>query len=48
MLAERQRFALHGDRWTEFMAALDAPPCPLPRLARLFRAAMPRDRPDSG
>ena len=35
-LAERQRFGLDAERWTAFQAALDAPPRPLPRLARLL------------
>ena len=35
-LAGRQRFALDADRWTAFMAALDAPPRDLPRLTCLF------------
>jgi uncharacterized protein (DUF1778 family) len=47
-LAERQRFALDADRWTEFMAALEAPPRALPRLERLFREPMPFDRPEPG
>jgi uncharacterized protein (DUF1778 family) len=47
-LAERQRFSLDADRWTEFMAALDAPPRTLPRLERLLRDATPFDRPEPG
>lgn len=42
-LAERQRFALDADRWTAFMAALDAPPRRLPRIERLFREPTPFD-----
>jgi uncharacterized protein (DUF1778 family) len=36
-LADRTRFGLDHERWSEFVAALDAPPRDLPRLARLFR-----------
>ncbi len=36
-LADRTRFALDAERWTAFLAALDAPPRDLPRLERLFR-----------
>jgi uncharacterized protein (DUF1778 family) len=36
VLAERQVFRLDGERWRAFMAALDAPPRPRPRLARLL------------
>jgi uncharacterized protein (DUF1778 family) len=35
-LADRRRFGLDAARWTEFIAALDAPVRPLPRLARLL------------
>lgn len=35
-LADRSRFGLDADRWKAFLAALDAPPRDLPRLARLF------------
>lgn len=36
-LAERQRFGLNAEQWEAFMAALNAPPRPLPRLERLFQ-----------
>ena len=36
-LADRQTFGLDDQRWTEFLAALDAPPRDLPRLARLLK-----------
>src|SRR5882724_11692604 len=36
-LADRSRFGLDADRWTAFIAALDAPPRDLPRLKRLFK-----------
>jgi len=36
-LADRRHFGLDATRWTAFMAALDAPPRPLPRLERLIR-----------
>ena len=37
-LADRQAFALDAARWRAFLAALDAPPRPLPRLERLLKA----------
>ncbi len=37
VLADRQVFRLDARRWAAFMAALDAPPRPRPRLARLLR-----------
>jgi uncharacterized protein (DUF1778 family) len=36
-LPDRQRFVLEGKRWRAYVAALDAPPRPLPRLKRLLR-----------
>jgi uncharacterized protein (DUF1778 family) len=33
--AERQVFRVDAERWSTFLAALDAPPKPRPRLARL-------------
>lgn len=36
VLAERQVFRLDAERWTAFLTALDAPPKPRPRLARLL------------
>ena len=35
-LAEQRRFALDAARWQAFLAALDAPPTPKPRLERLL------------
>ncbi len=35
-LAERRRFGLDAVQWKAFVAALDAPPRPLPRLERLL------------
>jgi uncharacterized protein (DUF1778 family) len=35
-LCDRQQFGLSAERWQEFMAALDAPPRPLPRIKTLF------------
>ena len=35
-LADRRFFGLDAERWEAFLAALDAPPRPLPRLERLF------------
>jgi uncharacterized protein (DUF1778 family) len=36
-LADRRAFRLNAARWKAFMAALDAPPRPLPRLERLLK-----------
>ena len=36
-LADRRQFTLSAPRWKEFLAALDAPPRPLPRLERLLK-----------
>jgi len=36
-LAERRTFALNATQWKAFVAALDAPPRPLPRLERLLK-----------
>ena len=36
-LADRHTFGLDDQRWTEFLAALDAPPRDLPRLASLLK-----------
>ena len=36
-LADRRTFGLDARQWKEFVAALDAPPRPLPRLKRLLR-----------
>jgi uncharacterized protein (DUF1778 family) len=35
-LPDRRRFGLDAERWAAFQAALDAPPSPLPRLAKLL------------
>ena len=35
-LADRQLFHLSKAKWTEFLAALDAPTRPLPRMQRLL------------
>lgn len=35
-LADRQVFRLNGAQWKAFLAALDAPPRPLPRMERLL------------
>ncbi len=40
-LPDRQYFGLDADRWTAFLAALDAPPRPLTRLSRLLREPSP-------
>jgi uncharacterized protein (DUF1778 family) len=36
-LADRRNFTLDAAKWKVFMAALDAPLRPLPRLRRLFK-----------
>ena len=36
-LADRRTFSLNTTQWKAFMAALDAPPRPLPRLERLLK-----------
>ena len=35
-LPDRQRFGLTAEAWTAFQAALDTPPQPKPRLAKLI------------
>jgi uncharacterized protein (DUF1778 family) len=35
-LPDRRRFRLNAEQWKAFQAALDAPPTPAPRLARLL------------
>ena len=37
LLPDRRRFGLGAEQWAAFQAALDAPPSPLPRLAKLLR-----------
>lgn len=36
-LADRRTFGLDAKRWKAFLAALDAPPRPIPRLKRLLK-----------
>lgn len=36
-LPDRRRFGLNAGQWAAFQAALDAPPKPGPRLAKLLR-----------
>jgi uncharacterized protein (DUF1778 family) len=36
-LPDRQRFGLTASQWRAFQRALDAPPQPAPRLAKLLR-----------
>ena len=36
-LADRRTFGLNATQWKAFIAALDAPPRPLPRLERLLK-----------
>ena len=35
-LPDRQRFGLNAEQWRAFQTALDAPPPPAPRLAKLL------------
>jgi uncharacterized protein (DUF1778 family) len=37
VLADRRLFLLDDAQWDDFMAALDAPPPPMPRLEKLLR-----------
>jgi uncharacterized protein (DUF1778 family) len=37
VLANRRVFALTEPQWKAFMAAIDAPPSPMPRLQKLLR-----------
>jgi len=37
VLADRRLFLLDDAQWERFMAALDAPPPPMPRLERLLK-----------
>ena len=37
VLADRRSFSLNATQWKAFIAALDAPPRPLPHLDRLFK-----------
>lgn len=39
MLADRSTFTLNNKQWKTFLAALDAPPRPLPRLEHLLKEA---------
>ena len=36
-LPDRQKFGLNSEQWRAFLKALDAPPQPTPRLARLLQ-----------
>jgi uncharacterized protein (DUF1778 family) len=36
-LADRRAFSLNATQWKAFLAALDTPPRPLPRLERLLQ-----------
>lgn len=40
-LPDRQRFELDAEQWKAFQTALDAPPRPLPRLAKLLKRPSP-------
>jgi uncharacterized protein (DUF1778 family) len=37
VMADRRLFLLNDEQWAAFMAALDAPPQPMPRLERLLK-----------
>jgi uncharacterized protein (DUF1778 family) len=43
-LPDRRRFGLNAEQWAAFQAALDAPPRPAPRLAKLLRQPSVFDR----
>ena len=43
-LPDRKRFGLTAEAWAAFQAALDAPPEPKPRLAKLLASKSPFDR----
>jgi uncharacterized protein (DUF1778 family) len=43
-LPDRRRFGLTAEAWTAFQAALDAPPMPKPRLAKLLNDKSPFER----
>jgi len=45
-LADRRHFGLDAESWAAFMAALERPPCPLPRLERLMQESTVFDPPD--
>lgn len=45
-LADRQHFGLDAERWTAFLAALDAPARSLPRTQRLLAEPSVFDAPD--
>ncbi len=44
-LPDRQRFGLTAEQWAAFQAALNAPPQPAPRLAKLLREPSVFERP---
>jgi uncharacterized protein (DUF1778 family) len=46
ILPDRRYFGLTTEQWTDFMAALDAPPTDHPRLRRLLREPSVFDLPD--
>ena len=37
ILPDQTRFFLNAEQWEKFLAALDAPPRPMPRLKRLLQ-----------
>ena len=47
-LPDRRVFPLNTDEWKAFLAALDAPPKPMPRLARLLNTPSVLEREDFG
>ena len=47
-LPDRRHFGLNAARWAAFQAALDAPPQPAPRLARLLNEPSVFDRGERG
>jgi len=46
-LADQRRFSLNAGQWEAFVAALDRPVAPKPRLRRLFREPSVLEKPRS-
>jgi len=46
-LADQRRFSLNAEQWTAFVAALDRPALPKPRLRRLLTEPSVLEKPQS-
>jgi uncharacterized protein (DUF1778 family) len=46
VLSSRTQFSLSGGQWERFLAAVDAPPRPMPRLRCLLRETSVAERAD--